>query len=653
MALQRTGMWGLLGYLFCMVLVGCSNGSGRVEDGSGGSAPPPTGSAQGGDSSYTISVTVSGLAGTGLVLQNNGANDIPVAANGKLTFGEPIASGGAYNVTVLSQPTNPTQTCTVVGGSGTVANADVTNISVNCSTPDAQSFAIRGTVSGLTGSGLVLQNEGGDTLSIAADGQFSFATPLATGSTYTVTVLTQPSNPTQTCSVNNNHGTVGTQDVTNVSVTCSDAAHPVQISVSGLRGFGLQLQLNGVEVLPISGDGSYAFTQPVARGAAYSVRVSSDPTNPKQTCVVNQPSGIMGDAPVTLTVTCSDDQSIGGEVTGLAGSGFVLRLTAGSVPPSNLAVASSGSFQFSTVLPRGTQYTVDIATQPSNPTQQCVVQNASGVVGSAPVSNIGVTCTTAKFKITVNVAGLQGSGLELRNEWSGTHEDIQIAGNGSVDFPTQLDSGTAYTVSVHKRPNKPRQECRIDNPQGTIGAGNVALNVTCDPPTEFVIAGSISGLEGQGLQLQNNGTDTLSVSPGATGFEFAGLITAQTGYTVTVAAQPSSPTQSCVVANGAGTVNNADVNNVSIACTTQPFKIGGSVTGLGLFNFAVQLQLNGSETTTVLAGSPAFMFTTPVLSGTPYNVTVAVQPAGATCAVLNGIGTMGGADITDIAVSCN
>ena len=56
---------------------------------------------------YTIGGTVSGLTGTGLVLQDNGGNNLSVSASGSFTFTTAIASGGAYSVTVLTQPTRP------------------------------------------------------------------------------------------------------------------------------------------------------------------------------------------------------------------------------------------------------------------------------------------------------------------------------------------------------------------------------------------------------------------------------------------------------------------------------------------------------------------------------------------------------------------
>ena len=55
--------------------------------------------------------------------------------------------------------------------------------------------ASNGGVTGLTGSGLVLQNNGGDDLDIDDNGDFTFDTQVAAGSGYAVTVKTQPSNP--------------------------------------------------------------------------------------------------------------------------------------------------------------------------------------------------------------------------------------------------------------------------------------------------------------------------------------------------------------------------------------------------------------------------------------------------------------------------
>ena len=116
--------YGLLPFLGLLVLLlsGCGGG-GYGGDGGGG----------GGGTTYTVGGTVSGLTGSGLVLRNNGGDDLPVSTSGTFTFANKIAVGAAYVVTVSTQPANPTQTCVVTNGSGTMGSSNVTNVSVACS----------------------------------------------------------------------------------------------------------------------------------------------------------------------------------------------------------------------------------------------------------------------------------------------------------------------------------------------------------------------------------------------------------------------------------------------------------------------------------------------------------------------------------------
>ncbi len=67
----------------------------------------------------------------GVVLQDNGGDNLTLTTNGAFTFHTAVATSGAYAVTVLTQPSAPAQTCAVVKGSGT-ASANVTNIAVDC-----------------------------------------------------------------------------------------------------------------------------------------------------------------------------------------------------------------------------------------------------------------------------------------------------------------------------------------------------------------------------------------------------------------------------------------------------------------------------------------------------------------------------------------
>jgi hypothetical protein len=78
---------------------------------------------------YSIGGTVTGLAGSGAVLMNNGSDALTISANGSFTFNTRLASGASYSVSVESRSA---QICTITSGSGTVGNAAVTNLAVGC-----------------------------------------------------------------------------------------------------------------------------------------------------------------------------------------------------------------------------------------------------------------------------------------------------------------------------------------------------------------------------------------------------------------------------------------------------------------------------------------------------------------------------------------
>jgi hypothetical protein len=84
-----------------------------------------------GPPTYTIGGTLIGLAPSASVNVLNGADSVPISANGSFTLPTGVVSAGSYSVTVES-PTSA-QTCAVQSGSGTVGSANVTNVVVYCS----------------------------------------------------------------------------------------------------------------------------------------------------------------------------------------------------------------------------------------------------------------------------------------------------------------------------------------------------------------------------------------------------------------------------------------------------------------------------------------------------------------------------------------
>jgi hypothetical protein len=272
---------------------------------------------------YAVGGTVTGLAGTGLDLQYNADNVslpsiVQMNADGAFVFdaGRTSAvSGTVYGVTIVNQPRNPAQTCVVVNGSGTVAQADVNSVGVMCGT-----HTVSPTITGLrqhSAHGLKLQNNGGDDLTRFIDGTYAFATALPVGSAYNVTIAAQPQTPDQTCTVSNGSGAIGNSDVTNVVVACPyPPAYAVGGTITGMTGTGLDLtyfapnlgvQLGTAAIGP-TGFVFAASDTSAINGTSFSISVRIQPTN--QTCFFTGPGAIAGTAFVSGTVGNADVTSL-------------------------------------------------------------------------------------------------------------------------------------------------------------------------------------------------------------------------------------------------------------------------------------------------------------------------------------------------------
>lgn len=183
----------------------------------------------GGKASYPLNGTVSNLQYPGLVLSTNG---MTVAVNPPattFTFPNQLSYGEVYNVVVTSQPAH--QFCDTIKvpfidatgkahtlGTDTVGRISAVNVGVDCI---VNSYTIGGTITGLTSDGLVLTNgsSGGTVAVVAAAASFTFAAPVPYGTSYGVTVLTQPAK--EVCSVTQNGtGVMGDAKVANIAVSC-------------------------------------------------------------------------------------------------------------------------------------------------------------------------------------------------------------------------------------------------------------------------------------------------------------------------------------------------------------------------------------------------------------------------------------------------
>jgi hypothetical protein len=201
----------------------------------------------GGKATYPINVTVSYQTESGLVLSTNGTDytvPLPAAGQNSVTFTFPrqVEYGEAYSVvpkgatlsgntltTLGTQP--PHQTCQpsgtyphnllVYGTGGQLASI---NIYYDCA---VNTYPLGGSISGLTADGLVLVNGNNDSITVAANATSFAMSPVPYNTTFSVSVLTQPTG--LTCSVSGGNGSTN-----NGSGIMNDAASQNNAGVTNL-----------------------------------------------------------------------------------------------------------------------------------------------------------------------------------------------------------------------------------------------------------------------------------------------------------------------------------------------------------------------------------------------------------------------------------
>lgn len=167
------------------------------------------------------------------------------------------------------------------------------------------------------------------------------------------------------------------------------------------------------------------------------------------------------------------------------------------------------------------------------------------------------------------------------------------------------------------------------------------------PPQIYTLGGTVSGLTGS-VVLKNNGANSLSLSSSAA-FTFPGSSANGTAYSVTVASQPAN--QSCTISHSSGVIENSNVTNIGVACVTNAYTVGGTVTGLGDESGLV-LTNGGSDATEIPSVAVTFTMNTAVTTGTSYAISVQHAPPGVHCDVTNGAGTVAAANVSDVQISC-
>ncbi len=438
---------------------GCGGGGG----GGGGSEPAPTGP-------YAIGGSVSGLAGT-VVLQNNDADDLGVTASGPFAFATRVT---AYAVTVSAQPEG--QTCSVANGDGT-ATAAVSNVIVTCTTNPVINYTIGGAVSGLVGS-VVLRNNGSDDLSLSADGGFEFITPT---SAYAVTVLTQPAG--QVCSVSHGSGKSGSP-VTDVAVNCANVSGSIALLAGNLGGAG-SADGNGTAA-------SFNGPQGVATDSAGNVYLAD---GGNQTIRRITPAGVV--------TTFAGSAGLAGSSNGLGGAARFSNSQGIAVDGAgNVFVADTGNHTIRKITPAG------------------VVSRLAGFPGLS--GSVDGFDEAARFNLPTGLT-TDGAGNVFVAD-RGNHVIRRIAPDGSV---TTLAGSAGSSGSG----DGDGAAARFNGPHGVVadGAGNLFVSDTGNHTVRKIViaTGTVSTFAGsasEGAFLDGVGPAARFNSPAGLGIDGTGNV---------------------------------------------------------------------------------------------------------------------------------
>ena len=328
----------------------------------------------------------------------------------------------------------------------------------------------------------MLQNNGGNDLSVSSNGPFTFSTLLADGAAYSVTVKTNPSG--QTCTASNASGTVASANVTTIAVACT-----ANSATSGSDDFNRADGSLGANWTDITDGGLSISSQAVAR-----VKQRPRRRHPNRRDV----------QPVTSTPRLRSPQPSSAAASGsgrrcapkTAARTPTWASTSGTAAARELRLYKRsagtwiqlGNSYNSGPLAAGTQLKLTAVGSTISFLQNGVARitvTDSSLTGGAPAiisygaatadNWAGGTATpAATYSIGGTVSGLSGT-VVLQNNGG---NDLSLSSNGPFTFSTLLADGAAYSVTVKTNPSG--QTCTASNASGTVASANVTtIAVAC------------------------------------------------------------------------------------------------------------------------------------------------------------------------------
>lgn len=180
-----------------------------------------------------------------------------------------------------------------------VALACTANLA-SCGGGNTGTLQIGGSVAGVTQDGLVIQNNGGADLAIAANADaYVFKALVPTDAVFNITMKSRPAN-TESCAAFPAKGNTGLHNV-KVDIECVIITKSLSGTVVGLNGKKGLVVANGPNQVSVSADGVFEMAR-VSLGYPYGIHVLRQPDN--ATCNVTNGIGIIADNVTNVVVTC-------------------------------------------------------------------------------------------------------------------------------------------------------------------------------------------------------------------------------------------------------------------------------------------------------------------------------------------------------------
>ncbi len=269
------------------------------------------------------------------------------------------------------------------------------------SSNSGEGYSVSGTISGLkSGETLVLKNHLGEELTLSANGEFRFQGKIPNNSSYSHTIIRQPS--CQACSVEKGSGTINGGDITDVTVTCG---YSVGGMVYGLApGGSLDFNINShPSSMNINSNGpfTYPITQP--DGTAYTIYYANLSNNQACTFFPGTTGTISGSNVNNITIRFNS-QLNRFAYTANAGSNTISICSAppGYGPVQQVGTVATGNYPVSVAVDPSNRF-VYAANEHDPSISAYSIDQASGLLTAVPGSPFAVeSSAVSPYCVTID-----------------------------------------------------------------------------------------------------------------------------------------------------------------------------------------------------------------------------------------------------------